>query len=76
MKDLKKKNDLMFAVRLKKNKTYIGNIRISDIDHYNKKPNIHRITGLLNQPVIITNSALKAFFTFVVNGFKHIICRN
>ena len=43
------------------------------IDHYNKKPNIHRITGLLNQPVIITNSALKAFFTFVVNGFKHIL---
>lgn len=43
------------------------------IDHYNKKPNIHRITGLLDQPVIITNSSLKAFFTFVINGFKHIL---
>ena len=43
------------------------------IDHYNKKPNIHRITGLLNQPVIITNSSLKAFFTFVISGFKHIL---
>jgi len=45
LKDLKKKNDLMFAVRLKKNKTYIGNIRISDIDHYNKRCGYGRLLG-------------------------------
>ena len=43
------------------------------IDHTNKKPNIHRITGLLDKPVNITNSAIKAFSTFVVNGFNHIL---
>ena len=43
------------------------------IDHTSKKPNIHRITGLLDKQVIITNSAIKAFSTFVVNGFDHIL---
>ena len=43
------------------------------IDHTNKKPNIYRITGLLDKSVNITNSAIKAFSTFVVNGFIHIL---
>lgn len=43
------------------------------IDHRNKKPNIYRITGLLDKSVNITNSAIKAFSTFVVNGFIHIL---
>ena len=33
LKDLKKRGDLMFAVRLKSNDDYIGNIRLSDVDH-------------------------------------------
>ena len=43
------------------------------IDHTNKKPNIHRISGLIDRPIEITNSALKAFLTFVKNGFYHIL---
>ena len=41
------------------------------IDHSNKKPNIHRVSGLIDRPIEITNSALKAFLTFVKNGFYH-----
>ena len=43
------------------------------IDHSNKKPNIHRVSGLIDRPIEITNSALKAFLTFVKNGFYHIL---
>jgi RimJ/RimL family protein N-acetyltransferase len=45
LKDLKKKKDLMFAVRLKKNNIYIGNLRISDIDNYNKSCGYGRLLG-------------------------------
>lgn len=43
------------------------------INHTNKKPSIYRITGLLDKSVNITNSAIKAFSTFVINGFIHIL---
>ena len=43
------------------------------INHINKKPSIYRITGLLDKSVNITNSAIKAFSTFVINGFIHIL---
>ena len=35
----------MFAVRVKKNNDYIGNIRISDIDNYNKRCGYGRLLG-------------------------------
>lgn len=43
------------------------------IDHSNKKPNIHRVSGLIDRQIEITNSALKAFLTFVKDGFYHIL---
>ena len=36
LKDIKIKKDLMFAVRIKENKEYIGNIKINHIDYFNK----------------------------------------
>jgi len=35
----------MFAVRIKKNNTYVGNLRISDIDNYNKNCVYGRLLG-------------------------------
>lgn len=45
LKDLKKIGDLMFAVRLKSNNDYIGNIRLSDIDYENKFCGYGRLLG-------------------------------
>ena len=45
LKDLKKSGDLMFAVRLKSNREYIGNIRINHIDYHNKNCGYGRLLG-------------------------------
>ncbi len=43
--EIKKKGDMMFAVRLKKNKEYIGNIRLNDIDYQNRSCTYGRLLG-------------------------------
>ena len=45
LKDLKKSGDKMFAVRLKSNDDYIGNIRINHIDYHNKNCGYGRLLG-------------------------------
>ncbi len=45
LKDLKKSGDKMFAVRLKSNNEYIGNIRINHIDYHNKNCGYGRLLG-------------------------------
>tara|TARA_Y200000002_G_C22657245_1_gene654060 strand:+ start:1097 stop:1648 length:552 start_codon:yes stop_codon:yes gene_type:complete len=45
LKDLKKKNDLMFAVRIKENNEYIGNIKINHIDYFHKSCGYGRLLG-------------------------------
>ena len=37
IKKVQKKKDQMFAVKIRENNEYIGNIKINDIDYYNKR---------------------------------------
>lgn len=45
LKSLKTNKDLMFAVRIKKNNEYIGNIKINNVDHLNKVCGYGRLLG-------------------------------
>lgn len=43
------------------------------IDHGGPAPRIFRIRGLMDDPVNIGRSALKAFWTFTVSGMRHVL---
>ncbi len=43
------------------------------LDHFPGETRVFRFTGILNEPVDITNSAMAAFATFTVQGIIHII---
>ncbi len=43
------------------------------LDHFPGETRVFRFTGILNEPVEITNSAMAAFATFTVQGIIHII---
>ncbi len=43
------------------------------LDHYPAKSRIHRLTGLLHEPVEIVNSEFSAIATFIFQGTKHIL---
>ena len=43
------------------------------LDHRGSEPAIFRIRGLLHDPVEISNSALEAVWTFIVEGVRHIL---
>ncbi len=43
------------------------------LDHYPGGTKVHRLRGLLNEPVEFRNSELAAIVTFVVEGVRHIL---
>ncbi len=43
------------------------------LDHFPGETRVFRFTGILNEPVEITNSAVAAFATFTVQGIIHIL---
>ena len=45
LKELKKNNDHMFAVKIKENMEYIGNIKINHIDYFHKTCGYGRLLG-------------------------------